>query len=136
MKMNDAIVMPARSMRLEIGCGVKRPERRSFIGLDRYPLPGVDVVCDLDSGGALPFRSDQFDIVYASHVLEHVQDLQGTMEEVDRVCRPGGQLCILAPSGNSTLNRANPSHRHDFNEHPPRFWTAERTTCVPLGEYR
>ena len=39
---------------LDIGCGINKPQ--GYIGLDREPYPGVDVVRDLMRG--LPFVND------------------------------------------------------------------------------
>lgn len=124
-----------RNTKLEIGCGTKRPYRKDFVGLDRFALPGVDVVFDLDSS-PLPFPDNKFDLVYASHSLEHVSDLQSVMRELWRIMKPGAQLCILAPYYLMSVNFANPYHKQAFNEHTPRFWTASPTSRIPVCEYR
>lgn len=121
-------------VKLEIGCGAKRPHRADFIGLDRFPLPGVDIVCNLDTEG-IPLPDDHCDLVYASHSLEHVRDLLGCLREIWRVSKPGAQLCIVAPYYSNTLNFANPYHRQNFNEHTPRFWTRSHTSGVDPAEY-
>lgn len=123
-----------RARKLEIGCGVKKPWRQDFIGLDRFALDGVDVICDLDCGH-LPFSDNAFDLVYASHSLEHVRDLLHIVGEIWRVCRPGAQLCILAPYYSTLTNLANPYHHQVFNEHTPRFWTSSPKSPVDSREY-
>jgi SAM-dependent methyltransferase len=119
-------------MKLDLGCG--RQKMPGFVGLDRFALPGVDVVADLDLP-TLPFRDDSFDVIYAFHSLEHVANLQATMKEVWRVGRPGAQVCIGAPYWAQGLNVANPYHKQVFNEHTPRFWTAAPTSPVDPAEY-
>ena len=42
------------------------------------------------TGEHLPFEDDSFDIVYCCDVLEHVDDLQRTLDESARVLKPGG----------------------------------------------
>ena len=106
--------------RLDLGSGTK--QRPGFLTLDRFPLPGVRVVGDLD-GPSLPFGDDSFDLVVAFHSLEHVADLMHCMREVWRGCRPGAEVCVTAPYWSSQLNLANPYHLQRFNEHTPRFWT-------------
>ncbi|HET6953087.1 MAG TPA: class I SAM-dependent methyltransferase [Acidimicrobiales bacterium] len=47
------------------------------------------------AAGALPFRSGSFDAVVACLVLEHVADLDGALDEVARVLRPGGRFVLF-----------------------------------------
>lgn len=116
---------------VDLGCGrIKLP---GFIGVDRFPMPGVDVVVDLD--GRLPFADDSVDLIYASHSLEHIRNLLPLMREVSRVCKHGAQLCVVAPYHHQGLNLANPYHVQAFNEHTPRFWTASPVTTVDPAEY-
>jgi SAM-dependent methyltransferase len=122
---------PHRQVRVDLGCGpTKRP---GFIGVDRFPLPGVDIVSDLDE--PLPFADDSVDLVVASHSLEHIEDLSKTIREVYRICKHGAQICIVAPYYQQSLNLANPYHKQVFNEHTPRFWTASAVTTVDPQEY-
>jgi SAM-dependent methyltransferase len=122
---------PRRKVWVDLGCGMtKLPE---FIGVDRFPLPGVDVVADLDA--PLPFADDCVDLVYASHSLEHIRDLTKTIREVSRICKHGAQICIVAPYYQQGLNLANPYHKQVFNEHTPRFWTTSPVTSVDPEEY-
>ncbi len=46
---------------------------------------------------ALPFGDDTFDKIICSEVLEHIADYQAVLEEIRRVLKPGGQLCISVP---------------------------------------
>lgn len=43
---------------------------------------------------ALPFDNDQFDAVLSSGVLEHVQEPEKSLMELDRVLKPGGTLYV------------------------------------------
>lgn len=119
-------------MRIEVGCGATA--HPGFVGLDRFALPGVAVVGDLDRP-PLPFRDDCADLILASHSLEHVRELLPVLEELWRIARPGAQLVIVAPYGLTLLNLANPYHLQHFNEHSPRFWTAASQTPVDPREF-
>lgn len=46
----------------------------------------------------LLFPSDSFDVVYSSHVLEHVSDTSKTLAEMNRVLKPDGVLIIGMPT--------------------------------------
>ena len=116
---------------MDLGCGWnKQPE---LIGVDRYFCSGVDLIADINKG--LPFSDDSVDLLFASHVLEHVDNLLATVKEVYRICRHGAQMCVLAPYSEQKLNQANPYHKCNFNEHTPRFWTYYEKTPISREEY-
>jgi SAM-dependent methyltransferase len=57
--------------------------------------PGrVDVRADVTR---LPHRDATFDVVYCSHVLEHVVDDAGALREFRRVLVPGGRAVLMVP---------------------------------------
>lgn len=71
-------------------------------------LPGLDYLTgDLSPKSAKAMRklditridapSDSFDVVHASHVLEHVHNDRGAMQELYRVMRPGGWGIFQVP---------------------------------------
>lgn len=51
---------------------------------------------DLEKG-PLPMGADSFDVVIASHVLEHLEDARAALEDWMRVLRPGGLLILGVP---------------------------------------
>ena len=118
-------------MKLDLGCGPNGLP--GFVGVDRFPLPGVQVVADLDK--PLPFKEDSIELVHAAHSLEHVSDLTFTMRELYRVCKHKAQICIVAPYYEQKLNLANPYHLQVFNEHTPRFWTSCPWASIDKKEY-
>lgn len=52
----------------------------------------------LEIDGPLPFRDCQFDLVWASEVIEHVADTARWLSEVRRVLVPDGRLLLTTPS--------------------------------------
>ena len=46
----------------------------------------------------LPFEDCQFDLVWASEVIEHIADTAQWLSEVRRVLAPGGRLLLTTPS--------------------------------------
>lgn len=65
---------------------------------------GYDIRYDVGVGEALPYADGSFDCVVCVDVLEHVQDLDQVLREVERVLRPGGVFLF------DTINR-NPMAR-------------------------
>jgi demethylmenaquinone methyltransferase/2-methoxy-6-polyprenyl-1,4-benzoquinol methylase len=46
-------------------------------------------------GEALPFRSGSFDAVFSAYVFRNLDSVEGTLDEVFRVLRPGGKAGIV-----------------------------------------
>lgn len=46
----------------------------------------------------LPYPDHFFDIVFASHVIEHLSDIDFSVREMDRVLKPGGLLLVATPT--------------------------------------
>jgi SAM-dependent methyltransferase len=60
---------------------------------------GVDMQSDIRK---LQFADASFDVVFASHVLEHIDDDRTALQEVYRVLRPGGLAILPVPIFGST----------------------------------
>ncbi len=50
------------------------------------------------SAEQLPFADNSFDVVCAFDVVEHINDDKKALKEMQRVCKPGGKICITVPS--------------------------------------
>ena len=74
---------------LEIG--PKKGKLPGFETLDIVKSPIVDHVGDCRK---TPFKSDSFDLVYACHVIEHIEqfEVEQTIKEWARILKPGGVL--------------------------------------------
>ncbi|WP_428820917.1 methyltransferase domain-containing protein [Microbulbifer sp. MCCC 1A16149] len=46
----------------------------------------------------LPFSDDFFDVVICSEVLEHIEDYQGVLGEINRVLKPAGVFAATVPA--------------------------------------
>lgn len=96
---------------LDLGCGNKK--RIGAVGIDVNPASDADVVHDLDVF-PYPFADDSFDEVYADNVIEHLGDVVAVMEEIHRICRPGGLVKVIVPYFRSRWAWIDPTHRHAF----------------------
>lgn len=81
---------------LHIGCG-SNILPRPFYNLDFRKGKNVDYV---SPAFPLKFRTNTFDLVYASHILEHFNkfDTQNVLKEWVRVLKPGGIIRLSVPS--------------------------------------
>ena len=81
-------------LRLNLGCG--RSPLAGWVNVDVAPLPGIDVVADLDRCRThpLPFAEGSASEFFLSHVLGEIPDRAGALAEYARVLRPGGTLAI------------------------------------------
>ena len=57
-------------------------------------MENVDFKVDLTD---LPFSDSSYDFVFASHVLEHIQNDHDALAEIKRVLRPGGIAVLPVP---------------------------------------
>jgi ubiquinone/menaquinone biosynthesis C-methylase UbiE len=57
-----------------------------------------------------PFEEDTFDLIYCSHVLEHVKDLNKFMVECYRILKPEGLHMSISPYYLHVSAYANPDH--------------------------
>ena len=78
---------------LDIGCGGNNLVRRygNGVGVDIYPWPGVDIVCDTTN---LPFGDSEFDRVFLIACLNHILEKEKVLQEAYRVLKPGGMVII------------------------------------------
>jgi SAM-dependent methyltransferase len=93
--------------KLDIGCGNRKMP--GFIGVDRIALPGVDVIHDLNSI-PYPFRENTFDYIRIYHVVEHLESIIRTMEEIYRIARPGAVVDIETPHFSDVASWQDPTH--------------------------
>ena len=56
-----------------------------------------NIVYKLYSGRKIPFKSNYFDRIIISHVLEHIPDPEFFLDEMLRKLKPGGRLSIALP---------------------------------------
>lgn len=96
---------------LDLGCGTRK--RLGAIGLDINPLSNADVIHDLASF-PYPFADNSFDEVYVDNVLEHLDNVILTMEELHRISCDGAMVKIIVPYFRSRWAFIDPTHRRYF----------------------
>jgi len=113
---------------LDIGCGegtklnsvVSNHQNATGVDISRYAItlakkkyPHLRFIHL--SNEKLPFKDEEFDLVYSTFVLEHTQDHQLFLQEMIRVLKPRGKIVILCPNFGSP-NRRSPNS----TENPPK----------------
>ena len=98
--------------RLHLGCGYDiRPD---WVNVDHPKLAALHpeiVAADFDSPAVhLPFDDASFEVLEASHVIEHITHILPFMQECWRVTRPGGYFYIETPFGSSDDAWEDPTH--------------------------
>ena len=98
---------------LDVGCGngfITEKVAQSFdevVGIDvepdrlgdfrlHAPAGPIHTIKEM-SAEAIGFTSEYFSLVTAFEVLEHVADLEASVREIVRVCRPGGLIVVSVP---------------------------------------
>lgn len=80
-------------------------------------MPDVDHRVDLCD---LPFADASYDLVYASHVLEHIREDRRAIAEIRRVLRPGGIAVLPVPVlGQTTIEYPEPNPNETFHVRAP-----------------
>lgn len=95
---------------LNVGCGHKKILSEGSANLDRDSSVRPDVV---GLAEYLPFKDNSFDIVFASHVLEHTVSHEQIFKEFLRVCRI--KIQVIVPNFMSRNQHNDPSHLRAFS---------------------
>jgi hypothetical protein len=83
-------------MKLDLGCGKRKKE--GYIGVDQYPMEGVDVVLNIGED-KWPWEDGSVEEIHASHFLEHLSATQRVhfLNEAFRVLQDGGKAFLITP---------------------------------------
>lgn len=103
--------------RLNLGCGeFKRP---GYINVDATTRCDPDVCHDLNVL-PYPFAENQFEVIEASHVLEHLDNPLVAMTELHRIAQPGARLLVKVPHFSRGFTHAD--HRRGFDVTFPYYF--------------
>ena len=146
---------------LDIGCGdgyllhrvgLKYPDA-DLHGLD-YEEKAVKLANDylveyghepiLTKGSAydLPFEDERFETILMTEVIEHLDDPERALSEVNRVLQPGGMFLVTTPNQQPDIEWDPEYHVHEFthgdleltlNEH---FEKVKMSACCPMNWMR
>lgn len=105
------------NLKLNVGCGADiKPD---FINIDMNTK--CDLKLDLEDA-KLPFDNGSVDLIYVSHVLEHIHNLLPLMNEFHRVLARGGKLEVHVPVYPSICAFQDPTHVRFFTSRTLLYW--------------
>lgn len=108
---------------LNLGCGKNSAGADEF-RVDKNPAGQPDLVHDLNVF-PWPIESGAFDEVVCNDVIEHVQDIVRTMEEIHRVAKPGAVVKIRTPHYSCANSYTDPTHCHHLGFFSFDYFTDE-----------
>jgi len=106
---------------VHVGGGPNRNHPQE-VNLNIVAMPGVDLVA---RGERLPFADSSVDVIISNAVLEHVECLDATVSEMNRVLKPGGFAYIEIPFL---------QHYHTHDGNGVHFEDYRRLTKVGLAQ--
>jgi SAM-dependent methyltransferase len=113
---------------IDIGCGPD-PVQTHVRRFDREHGDANRISC---------FVTEQFDYVYSSHCLEHMDDAQVALGEWWKLVRTGGHLIVIVPDEDLYEqgvfpSRFNPDHRATFTISKSRSWSPVSRNMLDLA---
>src|SRR5262245_26650389 len=114
--------------KLNLGCGEGR--KPGYVNVDWQKAVRPDVVHDLNCF-PYPFPDESFDLIEASHVIEHLDRPFAVMRELHRILKSGGLLQIRVPHFSRGFTHA--EHTHGFDVTFPLYFNPHFTASGYVG---
>lgn len=76
-------------------------------------LPQAHFICA--DVGKMPLKSNTFDCIICTEVLEHLGDVPSALQEFFRLLKARGHLIVTTPNGNGMSGRGDIGHIHYFD---------------------
>jgi SAM-dependent methyltransferase len=94
--------------------------------------PLADVKADIC---ALPFKNEEYDLIFCNHVLEHIPNDQKAMQELYRVLKKGGTLIAQVPLDESRETTFEDDSITDKNERTRIFGQYDHVRIYGIDYY-
>ena len=107
---------------LDFGC--KKNKIKGAIGVDIDPNSSADKIHDLEKF-PYPFPDNSADLIFAKHILEHLQNPRVLVQEAFRILKPGGKLIMEVPHRTSYVAYSDLEHNRYFSYYTFRSLVGE-----------
>ena len=99
-------------MKLNLGSG--NDIKEGYINVDNVSQEGISLIIDLNE---VPYdlERDSVEEIYASHILEHLDNPIKILKEWHRICKNKAKIIIRVPHFSSWANFADPTHKNRFS---------------------
>ncbi len=75
---------------------------KRYIGIDiRITSSPVNMIPICGNALAIPFKKHSFELVIITEVIEHIEDAEAALYEINRVLTPGGLMLLSTPNADS-----------------------------------
>ena len=108
---------------LDVGCGKNKVP--GALGMDFNPLTDADVIHDLGVF-PYPFADGEFDEVIGLHVVEHVPDVMGFVQELCRITKGGGTIRLVCPHYSNPAWASDLTHRNHISSYSFQYFQEDR----------
>lgn len=111
---------------LDLGCGNNK--RPGATGVDFNERTDADIIHNLNEF-PYPMQNNSYDEIYMDNTLEHLTNVMAVMEEVYRICKPGGMVKIMVPYFRSVYAFIDPTHLHFFTVNSFAYFDPDNPIC-------
>lgn len=113
-------------MNLNLGGGYDKIN--GFKNVDFRPEVKPDYLANFEDENSLyEIKDNSVDKVLASHVFEHITNLEGLMKEIYRVCKNGAEIIIRTPYWSHHTAVEDPTHVRYFTEESMMYFDKDTT---------
>ena len=103
--------------KLSLGCGEFK--KLGYLNVDYGSVSPLDIVHNLEVI-PYPFANDDFELVEANHVLEHLDNPFQVMKEIHQITKNGGKVVIRVP--HFSRGFSHPEHKRGFDVTFPYYF--------------
>lgn len=109
---------------LDVGTG--NNAQQGYVNMDVRPLPGIDIVHDIEVI-PWPIKDEACTVIRMSNIVEHIKPwlMVDVINEAWRVMKPNGVLLVSTPYAGSYLYWKDPTHCCGWNDTTPEYFNPE-----------